>query len=118
MFRGKFLTLLFKKPNLPAHSVPRKVTEPACTLYSPKWSFSSHVRPFSSLHSAARVMIGSGASQFGRKELQPKQSPGGALVFGTNTPPLLTFRESFQSKTMLWERAGSISGPNTRLIHL
>lgn len=75
--------------------------------------------PFSFLHSAARIMIGwTGASQFSRKELQPEQSPGGALVFVTNTPSFLTFRESFQSITTVWERAGSISGPKRSLIHL
>lgn len=52
------------------------------------------------------------------KNCNPSMSPGGALLFGTNTPSLLTLRESFQSITMLWERAGNISGPNRSLIHL
>lgn len=119
LFVAKFLSLLFQKPKLSAQRVPRKVTEPACTLYSPKWSISSHVRPFflPTQHCQSHDWLNWSIS-VQQERTATQQSWGGALVFGTNTPSLLTFRESFQSITMLLERAGSISGPNRSLIHL
>ena len=45
LFRGRLLSLALQKNKPVCTRFPRKVTEAACTLYSPKWSVSTHLRP-------------------------------------------------------------------------
>lgn len=110
--------MLFKKTNLSAHRFPRKVTEAACTLYSPKWSVSTHLRPF-----LLPIQNGQSHKQLnwrerGRERTAAKAVSRRSSGLGTHAPALLAFRKHFQSVIRLWEREEGISGPMRGLIHL
>lgn len=114
-----FWDLLFKKINLSAHRFPGSLQKLPVLCIALNGLPLLIWDPFSSLHSTARVTKSwTEASQISRNELLPKQSPGGALVFGIHTPLLLAFMESFQSIIRLREREEGISGPSRGLIHL
>lgn len=102
---------LFIKQTICLHSgFPRRLQKPPVLYTALKrsglYSLETPSPPYTALPDINRW---TGVSWSSRKELLPKQSPGGALVFGIHTPLLLAFRECIQSNLMnkaLGERRG------------